>query len=235
MGVYLIAIILGIVLSATHKGLESVVARMSWFWGVLAVTITLLVLLLAQPLYPGLGLRWYFDALHNNDFEKFLIGLLLGIFTYQVLVRLRRENDFKISDHGRLVAIVMVTLFFAGVFLPDLTDQAARILSIKTPIVEATFASTKTSQAKLVEKKRNKETKDAVSIDSIGGFKFRIVQDELYDAYTRIKKDRTVVSLIAANFVNNQISQKIWIPHAKRYLSNWKFLEYYISVRPERS
>lgn len=232
MGVYLIAIFLGVALGFFHKGLESTVSRPRkfWFWGILVVLVVIigfLAVLLADPFMPGLRLRWYLDALHNNDVEKFLLGLILGILIYLVLARLHREYSFKISDHGPLVAAVMVTLFFAGVFLPDLTDQASRILNIKTPFLEATFAVTKTTQAKIVEKKRNTGIKGAVSLDTILDFKRRIVEDELYEAYTRIKKDRTAVSKIAADYVNNKIPPKFPIPQAGPYLSNWKFLEYY--------
>lgn len=233
MGVFLIAIFLGVALGFFHKGLESTVSRPRkfWFWGILVVLVVIigfLAVLLADPFMPGLRLRWYLDALHNNDVEKFLLGLILGILIYLVLARLRSDADFKIREHGRLVAIVMATLFFAGVFLPDLTDQAARILNIKTPFVEATFAATRTTQAKLVKRQKKKSINETISIISIADFKFRIVQDELYDVYTQVKKDQTAVSKIAANYVNNQIPPKIPAPQTEPYSSNWKFLEYYI-------
>ena len=222
MGVYLIAIFLGIALGFFHKGLERAVSRNVWFWGILFVTIGFLVVLLAHPFMPGLRLRWYLDALHNNDVEKFLLGLILGILIYLVLARLRREYSFKISDHGYLVAAVMATLFFAGVLLPDLTDQASRILNIKTPFVEATFASVKTAQEKLVEVKRTKNTREAVNLEHLNYLKYLIFIDELYDIFaTDQKRENIDVDVLLRHIASN-------IPLDPLYLKNWKFIEYYI-------
>lgn len=189
MGVYLIAIFLGIALGFFHRGLEGAVSRNVWFWGILFATIGFLAILLVHPFMPGLQLRWFLDALHNNDVEKFLLGLLLGVLIYLVLARLHREYSFKISDHGYLVAAVMATLFFAGIFLPDLTDQAARILNIKTPLVEATFATAQSAQAKLIRAERGKSTEGDFHFSLLKGLKKGISSDEAYNVYLQARRD----------------------------------------------
>lgn len=233
MGVYLIAIFLGVALGFFHKGLESTVSRPRkfWFWGILVVLVVIigfLAVLLADPFMPGLRLRWYLDALHNNDVEKFLLGLILGILIYLVLARLRREYGFKISDHGYLVAAVMVTLFFAGVFLPDLTDQASRILNIKTPLVEASFATAQSAQAKLIGKERGKSTKGEIRISELEGLKRTIFSDEAYSVYVRALRDPDFdFETLAKRRANIPLGSEP-IPVDESYQRIWNFIDHYM-------